>query len=75
MVDFVVAKLPDNFFPGKIGLKFVTETSPHSSHRSSQEAKKFVTSCSLWGQTHATKPLLIALIPLVALIVGIRLDL
>ena len=42
------------FSPGKIGFKFVTETSPHSSRRSSQEAKKFVTSCSLWGQTHVT---------------------
>ena len=48
----VVAKLPDNFSLGKIGLKFVTETSAHSSHRSSQEAKKLVTSCSLWGQSH-----------------------
>ena len=52
MVDFLVAKLPDNFSPRNTGLKFVTETSPHSSHRSSQEAKKFVTWCSLWGQSH-----------------------
>ena len=43
-------------FPAKIGLialKIVTETSPHSSHRSSQEAKEGIcTSCSLWGQSH-----------------------
>ena len=37
--------------PGNIGLKFVTETSRHSSHRSSQEAKKFVISCSVWRQS------------------------
>ena len=31
------------FFPGKIVLSFVTKTSPHSSHLSSQSTKKFVT--------------------------------
>ena len=55
MVDFSVAKFPDNFSLGKIGFEFVTETSPHSSHRASQEAKKFVTSCSLWGQSRVTR--------------------
>ena len=34
---FLVASFLVGFPPGKIGLKFVTETSPHSSHRSSQE--------------------------------------
>ena len=29
-------KISDPFFSGNIGLKFVTETSPHSSHNSSQ---------------------------------------
>ena len=38
MVDFWGAKFLVNFSQGKIGFKFVTETSPHSSHRSSQEA-------------------------------------
>ena len=47
-------KISCQLFPKKIGLTFVTETSPHSSHRSSQEARKFVTSCSLRGQSHVT---------------------
>ena len=56
MVDFLVANFLVYFSPGNIGFKFVTETSPHSSYRSPQEAKTFVTSCSLWGQSHVRIP-------------------
>ena len=54
VVDFLVTKyLVD--FSRKTGMKFVTETSPHSSDRSSQEAKRCVTTCTLLGQSHVRK--------------------
>ena len=52
MLEFFGGKYSCQFFPRKKGLKFVTETSLYSSHKNSQEANKFVTSCSLWGQSH-----------------------
>ena len=38
-MDFSVAFF-GSIFPGNLGLKFVTETSPHSSHRSSHRSKE-----------------------------------